>query len=90
MGRTRARYRDANGYMNMDQHTGSGSLPLAHSPLHTKVTRGARPTLPHKPTTPVVVVRTDDLTHEFILARQWMHLIMGAVSLWTRSPALYL
>ena len=23
-----------------------------------------------------VVVRTDDLTHEFILARQWMHLIM--------------
>ena len=25
----------------------------------------------------VVVVRTDDLTHEFILARQWMHQIMG-------------
>ena len=38
----------------------------------------------------VVVVRTDESTHEFILARQWMHLIMGAVSLWTRPPALYL
>ena len=24
-----------------------------------------------------VVVRTDDLTHEFILARQWKHLRMG-------------
>ena len=31
----------------------------------------------------VVVVRTDDLAHEFLLARQWKHLIMGAVSLCT-------
>ena len=27
---------------------------------------------------------------ESILARQWMHLIMGAMSPWTRPPALYL
>ena len=38
----------------------------------------------------VVVVRTDDLTNVFVDKRQWMHLIMGAVSLWTRPPALNL
>ena len=35
-------------------------------------------------------MRTDELTHEFLHARQQMHLIMGAASLWTRPPALYL
>ena len=31
----------------------------------------------------VVVVQTDDLTRVFIHTRQWIHLIMGAMSLWT-------
>ena len=35
-------------------------------------------------------VRTDDLTNVFVDKRQWMHLIMEAVSLWTRPPALYM
>ena len=30
------------------------------------------------------------VTNVFVDERQWMHLIMGAVSLWTRPPALYL
>ena len=50
MGRTRVRYRFANGYMNLDRSTGSSSLPLALPSWHTKGTRGARPS--HKPITP--------------------------------------
>ena len=38
----------------------------------------------------VVVVRTDDLTNVFVDKRQWMHMIMEVVSMWTRPPALYL
>ena len=38
----------------------------------------------------VVVVRTDDLTHVFVDTRQQLHLIVGAVSLWTRPPVLHL
>ena len=51
MGRTRARYRYANGCMILNQSTGSGSLPLAHpSYHHLGDKKGA--TLHHKPTTP--------------------------------------
>ena len=50
-GRTRARYRYANKCVILDQRTGSGSLPLAHSPLpHQGDKRGA--TLHHKPINP--------------------------------------
>ena len=52
MGRTRARYRYANECVILDQRTGSGSPPLAHSPLHTKVTRGGA-TLLHKTNNPI-------------------------------------
>ena len=38
----------------------------------------------------VVVIRTVCKTNVFVDKRQRMHLIMGAVSLWTRPPALYL
>ena len=31
----------------------------------------------------VVVVRTYNLTDEFVLTRQWVHIILGAMSLWT-------
>ena len=31
----------------------------------------------------VVVVLTGDFTNVFIHARKWVHLIMGAMSLWT-------
>ena len=36
MGRTKARYRCANEYVILDQRTGSGTPPLAHSLLHTQ------------------------------------------------------
>ena len=38
----------------------------------------------------VVVVLTCDMTSVFVHTRHWMHLIVGAVSLWTRPPALHL
>ena len=31
----------------------------------------------------VVVVLTGDFTNVFIHARKWVHLVMGAMSLWT-------
>ena len=37
-----------------------------------------------------MVVRTGCMTNVFVDKRQRMHLIMGAVSLWTRPPALHL
>ena len=55
MGRTRIRYRYANGCMILDRRTGSSSPPLAYSLLHTKVTRGVRH-CPHKPITPSQMV----------------------------------
>ena len=38
----------------------------------------------------VVVVLTVCYTRESVLPRALLHLIMGAVSLWTRPPALHL
>ena len=38
----------------------------------------------------VGVVVVGCMTSVFVVKRQRIHLIMGAVSLWTRPPALYL